>query len=120
MKEGILLNTGWFTTPWKMGKLKEDREGGQFILFIIPNNAEGYANHLNTIEFNISDSKDSFFEIPAGKYLVNVKFESKSEKYKIENQSIEIEIKPNTTTVIKYELGKNYKSSLRFIKYKNQ
>jgi len=120
MKEGLLLDTGWFTTSYKMGYLKNYREGGQFILFIIPNKSEGYANQLNTIEFNISDSNVSFFEIPSGKYLVNVNFESKSEKYKIENQSIEIEIKPNTTTVIKYELGKNYKSSLQFIKHKNQ
>jgi hypothetical protein len=70
MKEEILLDTGWFTTSYKMGFFKEHREGGQFILLIIPNKAMGYANQLNTIEFNISDSNVSFFETPNGSDLI--------------------------------------------------
>jgi hypothetical protein len=63
------------------------------------------------------NEKSSKFEVGSGNYTIRIYFESTSDKYKIEEQTMAIQINEGMTTVLKYALGSNYKSTLDFKKH---
>jgi hypothetical protein len=111
---GLSIELG-FLTPIKIEYLNERDNGGTFKL-AMKKSATQQMQESSEICYTLNE-KSSKFEVGTGNYTIRIYFESTSDKYKIEEQTMAIQINEGMTTVLKFALGSNYKSSLDFKKY---
>lgn len=112
IKTGMVIDLGW-QTPFRIAYLDGLYGGGQINLKINKGDDDLFEMSCSM------QSKLTEYELTPGDYIVRIFYKGTSDKYKIEEQSMKVQIKEGMITVLKYALGSNYKSSLEFIKFKN-
>lgn len=119
---GQKINTGLsielgFLTPFRIEYLNERDNGGTFKLAVKKSGNQEIQESSETC-YTLNE-KSSKFEVGPGNYTIRIYFESTSDKYKVDEQSMPVQIKEGMNTVVKYALASDYKSSLNFKKYTN-
>lgn len=120
IRTGLMIDWG-FITAFKMGRLEEgetkSNTKGVFNLSLCDSGLD--SSDISLHKTFLLAVKSCKFELKPGDYIVRIFFEGTSDKIKIEEQSMQVQIKEGMITVLKYALGSNYKSSLEFSKFKN-